>query len=323
MGEYLLFERFVWFHKEVQKKKYPNAAVLADHFGLSERTAHRNIEYMRHYLGAPLLYDSKQKGYTYGEKNYELPYLHATQEEILALLLSRNLLMHASEKNMRHAIKNFSKKILDSTSGIGITEEQLDQSFSATWNGYSPPQGDTFRQTAEALLQHHLLEFRYTSPKSDTSVLRQVEPHHLQHYMGSWILIAWCRLRFDWRKFFLSRMSDITILEKTFHPRPIKEWQHLVDGAFGIFQGHEKQTVLLRFSPERARWIKEQIWHPKQKISENDDGSLDLSIPVADFREIKLRVLQYGCDIEVLEPQELRAEIKKEIRKMADVYKTD
>jgi predicted DNA-binding transcriptional regulator YafY len=139
--------------------------------------------------------------------------------------------------------------------------------------------------------------------------------------MGSWVLLGWCRLRFDWRKFFLSRMSNVCISKMTFHPRPTAEWRHQLDGAFGIFQGPGKQKVVLRFTTNRARWIRDQIWHPQQEIVEHDDGSLDLVIPVADFREIKLRILQYGSDVEVIEPETLREQIVEEIRNMALIYK--
>lgn len=320
MADYLIFERFVWFHKQVRENKFPNSAGLAEHFALSIRTAARSIEYMRHYLGAPLVYDAGRKGYSYGDNTFELPYLHASQEELLAVLLARNLLAHAAGGHLSRAIESFRKKLFSAAADPGLSAEQLDKAFSATWNGYSPTQADTFQKAADALLQQRLLQFSYSSPSTGAITNRKVEPHHLQHYMGSWVLIAWCRLRFDWRKFFLSRMSEVSIDDKSFAPRPINEWRHQVEGAFGLFQSQEKQEVVLRFSAARARWIREQIWHPGQQMLDEEAGTLKLIIPVADFREIKLRILQYGSDVEVLAPRELRDEIAAEIRKMAVMY---
>jgi predicted DNA-binding transcriptional regulator YafY len=320
MADYLIFERFVWFHKQVREKKYPNSASLADHFRLSSRTAARSIEYMRHYLGAPLLYDAARKGYTYGDNTFELPYLQASQEELLAVLLARNLLAHTAGGHLSRAIESFRKKLFSAAADLGLSEDQLDRAFSATWIGYSPSRAITFQRVADALLQQRVLRLSYTSPRTGKITNRKIEPHHLQHYMGSWVLIAWCRMRFDWRKFFLSRMDEVASNDKTFTPRPVSEWRHLVDGAFGIFQGHEKQEVILRFSASRARWIREQIWHPRQHMIDEEAGTLRLTVPVADFREIKLRILQYGCDVEVLSPKELRDDIAGEIKRMAAVY---
>ena len=147
------------------------------------------------------------------------------------------------------------------------------------------------------------------------------EPHHLQHYMASWVLIAWCRLRNDWRKLYLARMTQVSVEPETFDPKPTDQWKHLLQGAFGIFQAKATVPVILRFTPFRARWIKEQIWHSDQTMTHLDDGSLELSFPVADFREIKLKILQFGADVEVVSPEELRREVQKEIENMAKIYK--
>ena len=197
MGDFLIFERFVWMDRQVRQKRYPNARKLAERFELSCKTAQRNIAFMRD---------------------------------------------------------------------------------------------------------------------------RLAEPHHLQHYMASWVLIARCRLRNDWRKLYLARMSDFSIQQESFVPRPPDQWQHLLEGAFGIFQAPETVTVALRFNPFRARWIREQHWHPDQTITHLDDGGLELSFPVADFREVKLKILQFGADVEVVAPEELRREVQEEVEKMVKLY---
>jgi len=97
-------------------------------------------------------------------------------------------------------------------------------------------------------------------------------------------------------------MSHVLVEPETFDLKPTDQWTHLLQGAFGIFQAQETITAVLRFTPFRARWIKEQIWHPYQTMTHLDDGSLELSFPVADFREIKLKILQFGADVEVISP---------------------
>ncbi len=320
MGDFLILERFSWFHQQLQGKRYPNASSLAAQFALSERIAQRDIEYMHLHLGAPFEYDARKNGYHYPESNVELPNMQATQEELLAILLARNLLSNSVGGMISRSINSFGKKLFSATGNLGLTEKRMEEVFSATWHSYSPAQADTFQKVTDALLQQKVLRINYSSPRAKGSTERLVEPHHLQHYMGSWVLIAWCRTREAWRKFFLSRMEDPVVLAINFEARPKKEWEHQLDGAFGIFQDTDIVKVKLRFTPERARWIREQIWHPKQKIQEMLDGGLELTLPVADFREIKLRILQYGSDVEVVEPSALRQEVKEEISRMSELY---
>lgn len=59
----------------------------------------------------------------------------------------------------------------------------------------------------------------------------------------------------------------------------------------------------------------------KQAVSIDSNGNLFLRIPVADFREIRHEILKFGSSVEVLSPEELRNEIKKEIEKMSMVYR--
>jgi predicted DNA-binding transcriptional regulator YafY len=139
--------------------------------------------------------------------------------------------------------------------------------------------------------------------------------------MGSWVLLAWCRLRQGWRRFFLSRIQEVDVLDQPFSPRPAAAWRHLVASGFGVFQGDELQKVVIRFSPHASRWVREQLWHPDQEMEDTPGGGLILTVPVADLREIKMKVMQYGPEAEVLEPAELRGQIRKDAEAAAALYR--
>ncbi|KFZ44113.1 hypothetical protein DS62_01540 [Smithella sp. SC_K08D17] len=82
---------------------------------------------------------------------------------------------------------------------------------------------------------------------------------------------------------------------------------------------YSKTEVCLCFSKDVSSWIAGQAWHPAQKTRTEKNGRLCLTIPVADFREIKREILKYGSQVEVLSPRELQNEIRKEIEKMGKV----
>lgn len=321
MGDHLLFERYQWFHHQVKAGRFPNATSLAARFETSPRTAKRDIARIIERLGVPLEYDPKGKGYFYAQPGFELPLPQISQEELLAILLARNLLSSSAGGLISQAIASFGRKLFLTMGGFGLSERRLDEAFSATWNGYAPAAGEIFRQIADALLQQRPLQFTYSSPLSDEPTRRTVEPHHLQHYNGSWLLIAYCRQRQGWRKFALSRISDLGIHKSTFALRPRSEWQEQLEGSFGLIQGPIRQSVTLRFTPFRAGWIREQVWHPEQTMIEQADGYLDLNFPVADLREVKLRVLQFGAEVEVIEPVELQEAVRAEAARMIELYR--
>ncbi|VAW38114.1 hypothetical protein MNBD_DELTA03-209, partial [hydrothermal vent metagenome] len=90
--------------------------------------------------------------------------------------------------------------------------------------------------------------------------------------------------------------------------------------AFGIFKGRDTTTAVLRFRPALARLINEQCWHPNQITRWERDGSLIMELPVADLTEIRLKTLQYGREVEVISPPELRRQVAAEARAMAEMY---
>lgn len=320
MGKHLAYERYIWFDRRIRQNAYPNAADLARQFEVSEKTAHRTINFMRDMLEAPLVYHNGKKGYYYEDSSFALPQFRVSQEELLAILLARNLLADSAAGVISRAIARFGRKLFAGTGAIGMSESFIDRSFSAVWHGYSPSQAETFRLLVDALLASRAVSFSYTSPLETTPTRRTVHPHHLQHYMGSWVLLAWCTLRNQWRRFYLARMDSPSLAPETFIPHPPGEWEHLLQDAFGIFQAETTYPVTLRFSPARAAWIREQLWHPDQKMTEEEDGGLLLTLPVADLREIKLKVMQFGAGVTVLEPVQLREEIRAEIGAMRKLY---
>jgi predicted DNA-binding transcriptional regulator YafY len=220
-------------------------------------------------------------------------------------------------------LDSLKEKIFSRAEGLGCTPQSTDRAFSAVWSQFAPARETTFRIAAGALMQHRPIQFTYQSPQADQPAWRTAEPHHMLHYRGSWILIAWCLDRRDWRRFYLARMTRLKVIDPPFTPRPECQWRPLLENAFGLFQGAKTISVTLCFSPFRARWVREQHWHPRQVIIEEPDGGLTLTLPVADFREIKMIILQFGADCEVIAPQALREEVQVEITKMASVYEAE
>lgn len=61
--------------------------------------------------------------------------------------------------------------------------------------------------------------------------------------------------------------------------------EHLAS-SYGIFAGKANKTAVLRFTPERARWVADERWHPNQIGQYLTDGRCELRIPYRDDREL-------------------------------------
>jgi hypothetical protein len=92
-----------------------------------------------------------------------------------------------------------------------------------------------------------------------------------------------------------------------------------LDESFGIFKGSARYWAVIRFTGTAAALVKNQLWHKDQRIDyEGDD--LIMSLPVADDRELIMKIMQYGAQARVLAPVELAAKIKDEARRMLQTY---
>jgi len=318
----IVYERFLWFHNEVKSEKYPNSRVLAEKFELSQKTAQRDIEFIRDRLRAPLVYVADKRGYAYEEKAYELPGIWITGEELAALFIASRLASTIPDKRLKSSFKSFLQQVVSfCTLDTPFSLDELSERISVKNIEYARVDEATFQMVVDALFYKKALEIYYYSPHKDETTQRVIFPLHLLQYMGSWHVISHCALRGDLRDFALSRIRSINpspdSLNPDFSPDSIKEY---IRKNFGLLSKDISIEVCLKFSPDIVPYVSEQIWHSEQKQSPHSDGSLCLSFSVADLREVKREVLKYGSQVEVLSPAALREEVKEEIQKMGRIY---
>jgi len=120
----------------------------------------------------------------------------------------------------------------------------------------------------------------------------------------------------------IQQENKIENLDETF-PAPRFDVDRHIRQSYGIFKGgRELRPVTLQFDPHMARLVGGMFWHPEQQGESTPDGGLRLTIPVADFTEITMRILSFGRHVEVLAPEELRRRVAEEVGAMGKRYPT-
>lgn len=118
----------------------------------------------------------------------------------------------------------------------------------------------------------------------------------------------------------LGRMSLCQATDDSFAVRSEQEWQPFLQDTFGIFQNSARFDVILRFSPERSRWVRDEVWHEGQSETVQEDGSLVRIIPASHEAEIMMEILKHGSHVEVLEPEWLREKVVREMKEAVQKY---
>ncbi len=307
-----LLERIYYFHSRIEANRFPNATDLAAEFEISQATAHRDISYLRDRLLAPLEFDQQKNGYFYTEEGFRLPF-----EESSKIVLFLGILTTLASEAGLAELPEFAQLKSKLTAMVAPDKKELEQYLHCEW--VETEQVDTviFMTVLNALFEHTQVHISYLKGAAASS--RTIDPLKLIHYQGRWYLYGWCHLRESRRLFHISRIKRAELLE-----HPVTHFMETEDttltGVFGIFKGEAQNEVTIRLTGQAAELIQLQHWHPKQRIEATEHGVL-LTLPVADDREIIMKVLQFGKMAEIISPAGLREKINTEIKKMVELYR--
>ena len=307
-----LLERIYFLHSKVQSGRFPNTTSLTREFEISSATAHRDVAYLRDRLLAPLVFNQKKNGYYYTNNEFQLPF-----EDSPSMALILGLLGNLAEESGLSGLQEISaiRKRLQGVLFPG--QRDISELLHCEWSEKEIISGKIFKAVLRALREQQQLRLHYRDGTGQISE-RIVEPMKLVNYQGRWYLLAWCRFRQGRRMFHLARMEETEQLAASTE-HTIEKNDDWLTGSFGIFKGPVSFRATIRFTGTAAEIIRHQHWHPDQELQQKNDGLL-LKLPVADDRELIMKVLQFGSEAEILAPEKLRKRLKDEIQHMTRLY---
>ncbi|MBX5462197.1 MAG: YafY family transcriptional regulator [Steroidobacteraceae bacterium] len=320
------FDRIYQLHNILDGRRVPvPVEELAQQLGCSVSNVYRLVKTLRDHLGAPVEFDRELKGYRYVRmpegRQYQLPGLWFSGTELQSLVVLQKLLSSLGpgllESHLAPLTKRIDELIQHKRLRLGEVASRIRFLTLA-----ARPLGPCFHVVASATLQRHKLHLRYHARSRDELSERTVSPQRLAHYRDNWYLDAWDELRNALRSFSIDRIRAATELEEPAHEVPASVLDEHFASSYGIFSGKANKIAVLRFSPERARWIADERWHPDQSGQFLTDGRYELRFPYRDSRELVMDILRHGADVEVLAPDTLRADVKRALEAALARYLT-
>lgn len=293
---------------------------------VSPATLKRDLQCMRNEMNSPIVWDAELQGYRFDKPNagpkYELPGLWFHPDEIHALLTMQHLLANLDEGGI--LTPHVQPLIARLNAMLGSADNPADEvrrRVLIVGMGKRAIRLAQFEKVGSALLRRKRLKICYAGRGRGETTEREVSPQRLVYYRDNWYLDAWCHLRDGLRNFSVDAILAAELLEAKAREVGERSVNETLGPGYGIFKGRALEWAHLRFTPDRARWVASEHWHPKQKGSFGDDGSYLLEIPYADDRELVMDILRYGADVEVLAPAALRERVKAELSRMMRLYR--
>lgn len=317
-------ERLYHLHHILSSRRTPiSRQALMEQLECSQPTVYRAIADLRDHLGAPIEQDDETKGFYYDRhtvRPFELPGIWISPEELEALLSARVLLGNVQPGLLESELDTLRNRIGSLLAREGLDVSKLADKLHLVRQGGRAVDKRLFQDALSAVVSGNRLLIEYHSRGEDQTTEREISPQRLTLYRENWYLDAWCHLRKGLRSFALERIGP---LQRTDRPARTLEQDQLdahYSSAYGIFAGPANNTAILRFKPDAARWVADEVWHPEQEGRWLSDGHYELRLPFGNPTELQRDLLRYGPQVEVLEPESLRQRVAGAVRQTLALY---
>ena len=305
-------ERFGIIERMLLSRRSVSFAELQQRLEVSRATLHRDLRDLKERMHVPILCDRATGTYRIDNsvERYELPGVWFSASEIHALLSMQQLLAAFDAGGLlaehvgplRQRLLGMLESATDSADDIARRIRIL----SAAARPYAPQH---FQHIAAALMERRRLSIEYAARSNGDTSQREISPQRLTHYRSNWYLEAWCHLRDELRRFSVDAIKTVKTIDAIAQEIPEAELDAALGAGYGIFAGTEVQWATLLFTPDRARWVAAEHWHPEQEGHFLDDGSYQLRLPYSNDPELIMDILKYGPDCEVVAPVGLREKV--------------
>jgi predicted DNA-binding transcriptional regulator YafY len=198
---------------QLQTKKGLTVASLSKKFEVSTRTIYRDIKALEK-AGVPIL--TEGKGYFLME-GYRMSPIMLTENQANALILAEQLVLRNKDASF---VKDYSEAIdkIKSMLNYSIKDKANLLANRTKYNQVLNQErsSNNLSNLQNALTNYNIVKIEYID-KEGITTNRSIEPFALLS-TEDWYLIAWCRLRKEFRFFRLDRIEKMEIQTENFEP---------------------------------------------------------------------------------------------------------
>jgi predicted DNA-binding transcriptional regulator YafY len=287
--------------------------------GMSKRTVYRDLQALEGELGIPVWSEGGKWGV---DRKGFLPPLKLTRAEAMAVFLSARLMVRYADEYDADLAAAFQKLASGLPPVLGDHVNRTLEIMSR--RGLDPGFTRHVQLLTQAWAERRVVTFVYDpsihDPGREMRPARvhpwYIEPSLTTHAL---YLFGFDETRDAARTFKIDRIRDLAVTMQTFEP-PDASVEDAFVNAWDIIADQPVVDVVLRFDPAIAARVREAQWHPSERVEVEADGSLLWRARVSGTIEIRLWILSWGQQVEVLEPAALRVDVAATYRAAAARY---
>ena len=246
-----------------------------------------------------------------GMADYFARPLRFTPSELRGLYLACRALVELSGAAASSSLYSAMEKIGRSLGLEEVGAQDVEKSLE--FASLSPEKG-TLAELARACERRLWVQMEYYSYGRDEITRRRVAPLSLEFGAGHWYLRAWDERSGESRVFRVDRIKELEVSAEEFEPPGDEEPG---TPAPDVREAGEI-TVRLRFAPSLAGWAREQ---PIFSSLREDGEGLECTLRTDRLSWLGRELLRYGTRVEVLEPEELKDELRRRVTATLSLYR--
>lgn len=282
-----------------------SAAELADYFEVSPRTIQRDIDSLC-LAGIPVVAIAGAMGGYELSDRFQLDKNFATPKDYACLLTALHGLISATRDPK-------AKQLLEKIIPLSESNETgMILDFSILREG----EQTVLQLLQTAIAEKHAVEFSYTNNNHETRV-HCVEPIAVLYRWYSWYLLAYSKVKKDYRTYKIIRMREVTLTSQPF------EQEHAA--ADVILEENDRndsrqytQILLKCQEPAKMRVIE---YLKGTVLDTNPDGSFLIKAAIVENEHLWLgTLLSLGDAVEVLSPEHVRTRLLTSAEKIVALY---
>lgn len=287
-----------------------SASELSRHFEVSLRTIQRDIDSLC-MAGIPIISTTGASGGYEISERYTLDNDFATSDDYSNIRTALQGLVSATgDPKAKHTLE---KVIHATTQSAAPSDNNIILDFSVLQEG----DRNTLQLLQTAVSERRMVEFTYTNNNRETRS-HSVEPIAVIYRWYAWYLLAYSKVKRDYRTYKLVRMSDLNVTDTPF----TKE-----HGSAGAIMEQIDQTdsrqyieILMRCkSSARSRVIE---YLKGTVVEELPDGNAVIKANVVENEHFWLgTLLSLGDNVEIIAPEKIRNQLLESAEKIVSLYK--
>lgn len=303
----------------LQSKRVVKAEELATRFEVSIRTIYRDIRALE--LGGVPIGAEAGIGY-FLEEGYHIPPVMFNHDEARALLLAGKMVAQFTDetigRNYQDALTKV-KSVLDMGKKDDLESLEKDIIVNPFPNEKKTTPDDlNLDLIKRSLSESKVINIHYSSKGKGEETQRDLEPVGLCYYYGGWHLIAFCRLRNDYRDFRLDRIYKLIIL-----PQSYSRFKHpsLQDYINNLIQNTELMLCVIDVKKEVYKYVDEMKYHMGLVKEEEKAGIIRMSFATFGLEYFARWMLTMCASVTIVSPDDLITKTKVLVDELHSHYK--